>query len=176
MLFKKATRAPKTEAPARATVTDAAPCQKSVRMVVGQEVIVPVRSEVLAEFQKQATVAGFRKGKAPADLVERHYAKEIQDETLRRVTRQAFEQAAKEHALKPVGPFEVSRATFTEAEGLTLEATVERALQALLDAGTAFDYAAVKALASPSEPTVPKVAIPAPDLTVYDRLLQGGAL
>ena len=58
----------------------------------------------------------------------------------------------------------------------TLEATVERALQALLDAGTAFDYAAVKALASPSEPTVPKVAIPAPDLTVYDRLLQGGAL
>jgi len=57
----------------------------------------------------------------------------------------------------------------------TLEATVERALAQLLEAGTGLDYAAVKALASPTVSAVPEIAIPAPDLAAYDRLLEGGA-
>jgi hypothetical protein len=57
----------------------------------------------------------------------------------------------------------------------TLEANVERALVTLLERGEPFDYAAVKALASPEQPRVPVVAIPAVDLGAYDQLL-GGAL
>jgi hypothetical protein len=57
----------------------------------------------------------------------------------------------------------------------TLEATVEKALAQILDAGTELDYAAVKAIASPTPSAVPEVAIPAPDLAAYDRLLKGGA-
>ena len=58
----------------------------------------------------------------------------------------------------------------------TMETLVERALEQLLASDAAFDYAAVRAIASPEQPTVPTVAIPAPDLAVYDRLLaQGGA-
>jgi len=56
----------------------------------------------------------------------------------------------------------------------TLESRVERALVALLDAGEAFDYAAVKALAHPEKTAVPQVHIPAPDLGAYDRLLEVG--
>lgn len=55
----------------------------------------------------------------------------------------------------------------------TLEAEVERALATLLEHGEPFDYAAVKALASPEQPSVPAVAIPAVDLGAYDRLLGG---
>jgi FKBP-type peptidyl-prolyl cis-trans isomerase (trigger factor) len=106
-------------------ITETAPCQKSLRLALGREAVDPVRSEVLAEFQKQAALPGFRKGRAPVELVQQQYAKPIQDETLHRLTRRALEQAAKEHALKPVGPFEVSTAAFTEAGGLALEATVE---------------------------------------------------
>ena len=107
------------------SITDAAPCQKSLRLHVGHKVIAPVRAAVLAEFQRDAALPGFRKGKAPSDLVERQYAKPIHDETLHRVTQQAFERAAKEHGLKPVGPFEVNAARFSETDGFTLEATVE---------------------------------------------------
>jgi hypothetical protein len=57
----------------------------------------------------------------------------------------------------------------------TLEADVERALAALLETGDPFDYAAVKALAKPGHPPVPHLAIPAVDLTAYDRLLGGVA-
>ena len=53
----------------------------------------------------------------------------------------------------------------------TMESTVERALGVLLERGEPFDYAAVKALASPEKPTVPAVTIGAPDLAGFDALL-----
>ena len=123
-MFRKATQ-PSQGSASKASITEIASCQKSVRLHVGREAITPVRVEVLADFQRKATLPGFRKGKAPADLIERQYGQSIHEETLQRVTKQAFEQAAKEHALKPVGPFEVRKADFSETDGLTLEATVE---------------------------------------------------
>ncbi|MBI4342394.1 MAG: trigger factor [Candidatus Omnitrophica bacterium] len=125
MFRKTAQPAKPTPASDGASVTETAPCQKSVRLRVPREEIAPVRSAVLAEFQRQAALPGFRKGKAPAEVVERQYAQDIQTETLHRVTKQAFERVAADHGLKPVGPFEVSQADFSETEGLTLEATVE---------------------------------------------------
>ncbi len=57
----------------------------------------------------------------------------------------------------------------------TMEQQVEAALDALLSDGTPLDFEAVRALVSPAAPVVPHVAIPAPDLFAYDRLLVGGA-
>ena len=56
----------------------------------------------------------------------------------------------------------------------TVEAQVERALARLLEAAEPFDYAAVRDLAAPPRPQVPELAaLTAPDLRVYDALLQG---
>jgi hypothetical protein len=57
----------------------------------------------------------------------------------------------------------------------TMESGVEAALRALLDAGASFDYAEVQRLAAPHELEHPVVHIPAPDLSVYDGFLAGGA-
>jgi len=57
----------------------------------------------------------------------------------------------------------------------TMQADVERALEAILARGGRPDFAAVKALAAPETSPVPEVHIPPPDLAVYDRLLAGGA-
>jgi hypothetical protein len=56
----------------------------------------------------------------------------------------------------------------------TMESTVEQALLTLLQAGAPFDYAAVRAIASPDRPAVPVLGIPEPDLGAYDQLLAGG--
>ena len=56
----------------------------------------------------------------------------------------------------------------------TSERAVEQALSTLLERGEAFDYAAVKALAQPAEPSVPVVHIGVPDLRHYDALLVAG--
>jgi hypothetical protein len=57
----------------------------------------------------------------------------------------------------------------------TMESSVEAALQTLLDAGASFDYADVQRLAAPHEPEHPVVHIAAPDLSIYDAFLAGGA-
>ena len=57
----------------------------------------------------------------------------------------------------------------------TMESEVERALGLLLEAGTPFDYAAVRELAAPAPPQAPELALPrVVDLRVYDRLLAAG--
>lgn len=57
----------------------------------------------------------------------------------------------------------------------TLEVDVERALAELLGRGESFDYAAVKAIASPTVSAVPELRIGEVDLSAYDALLVGGA-
>ena len=56
----------------------------------------------------------------------------------------------------------------------TMEATVDSALDLLLEAGECFDYAAVKELAEPRAPEAPLLTLSGkPDLKVYDLLLTG---
>jgi hypothetical protein len=55
-----------------------------------------------------------------------------------------------------------------------MECQVEQVLRLLLAAGKPFDYVAVRDLATPVTPQVPYLnSIPAPDLKLYDVLLQG---
>ena len=114
-----------SKSPTAIRVSQTAPCQQRLQIQLSTAAIQPVRDVVLKEFQREAVIAGFRKGKAPQDLVERRYVSEIREETLRRLTRQVFEQATTEHQLKPVGPFEVTKMEFDEATRLELEANVE---------------------------------------------------
>ena len=53
----------------------------------------------------------------------------------------------------------------------TFESCVEAALETLLGLGRRFDYADVKAIAAPEQPTVPEVHIARPDPAAYDALL-----
>jgi hypothetical protein len=55
----------------------------------------------------------------------------------------------------------------------TFESRVEAALETLLNQHRRFDYADVKAIAAPEQPTVPDVRIPRPDPAAYDVLLLG---
>ena len=111
--------------PMTVKVSQSAPCQHRLCISVPPEAIHPVREAVVREFQREASLAGFRKGKAPRELVERQYPTEIREETLRRLTRQVFEQVTQERKLKPVGPFEVTQLSFDDAKGLSLEAQME---------------------------------------------------
>jgi len=106
-------------------VSQPAPCQQAFRITLAPEGVRPMRDVVVQEFQKEAALAGFRKGKAPRELVERHFLDQIREETLRRLTRQVFERVTAERHLKPVGPFEVTRVDFDDLKGLALEARVE---------------------------------------------------
>jgi hypothetical protein len=58
----------------------------------------------------------------------------------------------------------------------TMEHPVEVALAAMLDTGEPISFDAVRERVDPIRPSVPRIEIPAPDLSTYDRLLgEGGA-
>ena len=103
--------------PLRVTVTQPAPCQHRLQIQLAPVAVAPVRDEVVRKFQKEAALAGFRKGKAPRELVEQKFPDEIRQETVRRLTRQVFEQVTEERKLKPVGPFEVLKLDFDYQKG-----------------------------------------------------------
>ena len=54
------------------------------------------------------------------------------------------------------------------------ETRVLRTLDGLLADRRVFDYAAVQAVVTPPTPRIPHVALPQPDLAVYDALIFGG--
>ncbi|MFN7955441.1 MAG: IS21 family transposase [bacterium] len=56
----------------------------------------------------------------------------------------------------------------------TMESSVERALTELLAEGKPFSYTDVRERVAPPKPSVPEIAIPEPDLHVYDAFLVGG--
>ena len=56
-----------------------------------------------------------------------------------------------------------------------MESKVDRTLRRLLESGLSFDYAMVRRLSAPAPPSVPELKLPDKvDLSVYDRLLEGG--
>lgn len=61
------------------------------------------KKDVLAEHVKDATMPGFRKGMAPADLVEKSLdSGHIKEDILRRVLPQAYSEAVKTAAINPI--------------------------------------------------------------------------
>ena len=124
-MFGKATKPKPADQAMTVTVNQPAPCQYRLTVHLKPEAVRPVREGVVQDVQREATIPGFRKGKAPKDLVERQHPKQIREETVRRLTRHVVDQVTTERQLKPVGPFEVSRLEFNEATGFDLEAQVE---------------------------------------------------
>ena len=86
------------------------------------------------------------------------------------VFRQAYDALGRWHG----GRTDVEYVRILHLAASTLEARVERALSQLLLTGRSFDYATVQELAAPTPPQIPQLpSLSAPDLKVYDALLQG---
>lgn len=124
-MFGRSSKTKAADGPMTVAVKQPQPCHYVFTIHLGAPAIEPVREAVIQEVQREATIAGFRKGKAPKALVEQRHPAMIREETLRRLTRQAVEQVTTDRKLKPVGPFEVTRVEFDEVKGMQLEAQVE---------------------------------------------------
>ena len=111
--------------PLSVTIDEPEPCRRTVAIRLAMAAVHPVRQEIVAQFQKDAQLPGFRKGKAPVELVEQKYGDSIREETKQRLARQVLNQVTTERKLRPVGPFAVSRLELDETKGLELDAQVE---------------------------------------------------
>jgi trigger factor len=65
------------------------------------------RDRHVRELARRARLKGFRPGRAPTRLVEKHYAQEIEDELLKDLIREGYEAGVARHGLEPISPPQV---------------------------------------------------------------------
>lgn len=86
----------------KVTVEDISPVKKKLHIQVTPDAVALETKKALADVSKKAKIPGFRPGKAPKNVVERHYAAELQSEIMNRVISESYLKALQEHSLSPV--------------------------------------------------------------------------
>ncbi|MDO9543257.1 MAG: trigger factor [Kiritimatiellia bacterium] len=77
-------------------------CRKTLVVEQPAEVVEAEYRKVLDGFARLANIPGFRKGKAPSNLVESHFTKEIWEETKDRLIAASYREAIKQAKLNPL--------------------------------------------------------------------------
>jgi len=78
------------------TVENLAPCKKLVRIELESKDVDAAFDSMLKDFQRQASLPGFRPGKAPRDMIAKRYEKDIHDEVKKKLIPDAYRKAVDE--------------------------------------------------------------------------------
>ena len=73
---------------------------------------------VMKDFRREASLPGFRPGKAPREMVLRKYEKEILDETKRKLISEAYRKAVEEQKLDVLGQPDIEEIQFSRGQPL----------------------------------------------------------
>jgi trigger factor len=82
---------------------DLSPVRKAVEVEIPADLIEKESRRVTGEFARQARIPGFRPGKVPAGIVRSRFAKDIQEEVMKRLLPATFHAAIREKGVVPVG-------------------------------------------------------------------------
>ncbi len=109
----------------KVSVKDAGTCRKTMNIKIPAEAIAIERTETLKAYTKVVNIPGFRKGKAPAQVVARKFSTEITKELEERMVPRFYHEALKESELKVVGIIDVSEVKIEEEQPLSFSVTVD---------------------------------------------------
>lgn len=80
---------------------------------------------VARDFKKHANLPGFRRGKAPLQLIKRRFEADIRGEVVQKLVPDSYEQAIKEKDLRPLGQPNLENLSAKEGAPLQFEAVIE---------------------------------------------------
>lgn len=106
-------------------VKDSQKCRKVVHVEAPPEEVKPEYEKLLNKYKGVATVPGFRKGRAPAEVIEKRFGKDILQETRERLLPGFYKQAVEEADISPVAVIDVSNEKITKEEGMSFDFTVD---------------------------------------------------
>jgi len=109
------------------TVENLAPCKKLVRVEVDAQAVDEVFAAVTKDFQKQASLPGFRPGKAPRELVAKKYEADIKAEAKRKLIGDSYRKALDEKKIAVIGYPDIEEIQFGHGQVLQFAATIETA-------------------------------------------------
>jgi len=109
----------------RSAVENISTVKKKITIEVPQDDVAKEREKAVAKVAKKAKLPGFRPGKAPRSVVERHYGEDIQADVMNKLIADAYFQAVQEHKISPVDMPEISDVSLDKGSPLSFSATVE---------------------------------------------------
>jgi len=110
----------------KSVVEDITTVKKKLTIELAPDEVIKEWDKALADVGKKAKIPGFRPGKAPKNIVERHYGDEVRSEVVHRLVTESYLKAIQEQNLNPVDMPEIDNvSTFVKGSPLTFTATVE---------------------------------------------------
>lgn len=112
----------------KVTVTDAGPSRKKLQITIPATEVTGKLKDSLDTLAIEAALPGFRKGKAPRNLVEKRFGGMVKSETKNQLVAAAYQAAIEEHKLKVVSApesTELAKQDLQEGKDFTFELEVE---------------------------------------------------
>jgi trigger factor len=126
------------------TVETLAPCKKLLRIELDPQAVDTAFEEMTGNFVRQASLPGFRPGKAPRHMIQAKYAADIEAEVKKKLIPDSYRQAVSDQRLRVVGYPDIEEIQFGRGKPLQFAATVETAPE--------FELPAYKGLTIQREP------------------------
>ena len=95
-------------------INEAGPCRKEMRIKADASAVESEYNGLVKLYASRAKVAGFRKGKAPLNVVENKFSKEICEDTKDRLVPLFYKQALEQENINPVAIVEVKDVSFVK--------------------------------------------------------------
>ena len=115
-------------------------CRKELNIVMPKDEIEPIREKEVLNVRKSVQFPGFRKGKAPLNMVKRSYAQHIEAYTMESAVQKALEQAVTENELQVVGQPDPKKVDFDENGDLAMTIEVDTYPEIELKKYKGFDF------------------------------------
>jgi trigger factor len=109
------------------TVENLAPCKKLLRVELDAKAVDEAFDTVTKDFQKQASLPGFRPGKAPRAMVLKKFEADIKDEVKRKLIGDSYRKALDEKKIAVIGYPDIEEIQFGRGQALQFAATIETA-------------------------------------------------
>ena len=123
---------------------EVSPVLAKLKITIPADVVQDASKKLLAAYTKKAKIPGFRPGKAPANIIERHFGKEMHEELLERVIPDHCFMALRQQGVVPVDTPRIADVDYEKGETLSFTAMVEKRPPIELQA-----YTAIKAKKEP---------------------------
>ena len=108
-------------------VTELGPMKRALKIVVPADEVTQRFARAYVELNRQVTIPGFRPGKVPLALLEKRYAKTVEEDVIRALVPDFYEKAVRQAGIVPVHVEipPLDRVKIKKNEPFTFTATVE---------------------------------------------------
>ncbi len=99
-------------------------CLATLRVEIPSDTVAAEKSKILSQYAKDAKIPGFRPGKAPLQVIEKRYQKDIKEDIEYRLINQSLQESLKKESIKVLDFGNAEKTTFTAQGSFTFETVI----------------------------------------------------